>query len=65
MDKAKQLRALQGEMSDFHKDVTGFRPRWTEEQWNSLEFLLAERKALSDILNSMTPEQRKAEGWAF
>lgn len=55
---------LQTEMWDFYKDVHGIRPRhWTQEQWNSMEFLQAQREALIKTIDAMTPEQKIAEGW--
>jgi hypothetical protein len=55
---------LQTEMWDFYKDVHGIRPRhWTQEQWDSMEFLQAQREALIKTIDAMTPEQKIAEGW--
>jgi hypothetical protein len=58
------LRDLQTEMWDFYKDVHGVRPRhWTQQEWDSMEFLQAEREALIKTIEAMTPEQKIAEGW--
>lgn len=58
------LRDLQTEMWDFYKDVHGIRPRhWTQEQWDSMEFLQDQRQKLCDTIDRMTPEQKIAEGW--
>jgi hypothetical protein len=58
------LRDLQSEMWDFYKDVHGIRPRhWTDAEWASMEFLQAQREGLIKVIESMTPEQKIAEGW--
>lgn len=64
MTKDQLLYDLQTEMWDFYKDVHGIRPRhWTKEQWDSMEFLQAQREALIKTIDAMTPEQKIAEGW--
>jgi hypothetical protein len=58
------LRDLQTEMWDFFKDVHGYRPRhWTQQEWDSMEFLQDQRQKLCDTIDRMTPEQKIAEGW--
>ena len=60
---------LQSYFSDFHKDYYGFRPRFaTEEQWNSIEWLDEQIKAIHDAMDERkkTPEGRASlrdEGW--
>jgi hypothetical protein len=58
------LEKLQSELWDFYKDVHGVRPRhWTESEWASREFLIAQYNDLIAIVDAMTPEQKIAEGW--
>ena len=58
------LSQLQIELWDFYKDVHGMRPRhWTQQEWDSREFLLTQRDVLCKIIDNMTPEQKIAEGW--
>ena len=64
MTHAQLLNNLQTEMWDFYKDVHGVRPRhWTAAEWNSMEFLQAERANLIKVIDSMSPEEKIAEGW--
>ena len=64
MTSQQLLNDLQTELWDFYKDVHGMRPRhWTQEEWNSMEFLQAQREGLIKVIESMTPEQKIAEGW--
>lgn len=64
MTHAQLLNDLQTELWDFYKDVHGVRPRhWTKAEWDSVEFLQAERAALFKILDAMSAEQKVAEGW--
>jgi hypothetical protein len=58
------LRDLQSELWDFYKDVHGIRPRhWTQQEFNSMEFLQDQRQKLYNTIDRMTPEQKIAEGW--
>jgi hypothetical protein len=55
---------MQSTLWDFYKDVHGMRPRhFTQQEWNSREFLQKEFDNLSKIIDNMTPEQKIAEGW--
>ena len=64
MTKDQLLYDLQTEMWDFYKDVHGFRPRhWTKEQWDSMEFLQAQREALIKTIDRMTPKEKIENGW--
>ena len=55
---------MQAEIWDFYKDVHGYRPRhFTEQEWNSREFLQAQWETLVNIVDNMTPEEKIAEGW--
>ena len=58
------LQQMQAEIWDFYKDVHGYRPRhFTEQEWNSREFLQAQWETLVNIVDNMTPEEKIAEGW--
>lgn len=64
MTSQQLLNDLQTELWDFYKDVHGIRPRhWTQQEWDSMEFLQAQREGLIKVIESMTPEQKIAEGW--
>ena len=64
MTKDQLLYDLQSELWDFYKDVHGVRPRhWTQAEWDSMEFLQAQRESLIRYVEQMTPEQKIAEGW--
>ena len=64
MTKDQLLYNLQSELWDFYKDVHGIRPRhWTQQEWDSMEFLQDQRQKLCDTIDRMTPEQKIAEGW--
>jgi hypothetical protein len=55
---------MQSTIWDFYKDVHGFRPRhFTQQEWDSREFLQKEFDNLCKIVDNMTPEQKIAEGW--
>lgn len=52
MNDITELDAWQGNFSDIHKDLYGFRPRWTtDEQWNSIEWLKLQVKELCEELD--------------
>ena len=58
------LNDLQTELWDFYKDVHGIRPRhWTKSEWDSLEFLQAERESLFRCLDAMSAQQKIEDGW--
>jgi len=58
------IQQMQSTIWDFYKDVHGMRPRYfTEQEWNSREFLQKEFDNLCGIIDRMTPEQKIAEGW--
>ncbi len=58
------LRDLQSELWDFYKDVHGIRPRhWTQQEFNSMEFLQAQRESLFKCLDAMSPEEKTDGGW--
>ena len=64
MTSQQLLNDLQTELWDFYKDVHGIRPRhWTQQEWDSMEFLQDQRQALINTIDSMSPEQKIAEGW--
>jgi hypothetical protein len=64
MTSQQLLNDLQTELWDFYKDVHGVRPRhWTQSEWDSMEFLQAQRQALINTIDAMSPEQKIAEGW--
>ena len=64
MTKNQLLLDLQSEMWDFYKDVHGIRPRhWTQENWDSMEFLQEQRILLCDIVDKYNPQQRLDNGW--
>jgi hypothetical protein len=66
MTKNQLLLDLQSEMWDFYKDVHGMRPRhWTQENWDSMEFLQEQRILLCDIVDKFTPKEKKENGWGF
>jgi hypothetical protein len=55
---------MQSTIWDFYKDVHGFRPRhFTQQEWDSREFLQKQFDILSKIIDNMSPEQKIAEGW--
>jgi hypothetical protein len=63
-----RLEELQSFYSDFHKDLFGFRPKTTENQWNSAEWLQDQIEMLDNHLQALasTPEGKaelRAEGW--
>jgi len=58
------LKDLQTELWDFYKDVHGFRPRhWSREEWNDIDFLHKQQQNLINIIDNMSPEERKENGW--
>ena len=58
------LRDLQTELWDFYKDVHGIRPRhWTQQEFNSMEFLQRERESLFKCLDAMSAQQKIDGGW--
>ena len=58
------IQQMQTEIWEFYKDVHGMRPRhFTEQEWNSREFLQKQFDNLLKIVDNMTPEQKIAEGW--
>jgi len=64
MTTDKTLYNLQAEVWDLYKDVFGVRPRdWTQEDWDSVEFLESQKQGLISYIERMTPEQKIAEGW--
>ena len=66
MTKNQLLLDLQSELWDFYKDVHGMRPRhWTQENWDSMEFLQEQRILLGDIVDKFTPKQALENGWGF
>jgi len=60
---------LQSYLSDFHKDIYGFRPRgYANVDWNNKEFLIRCIDNLHKHMDAMkqTPEGRerlRADGW--
>jgi len=63
-ENSNDLESLQSEIWDFYKDVHGMRPRhWTQEQWDSREFLEKQYQGLVNIVNNMSPEERAEQGW--
>lgn len=63
-ENTDDLESLQSELWDFYKDVHNMRPRhWTQEQWNDKEFLKKQYQGLINIVNNMSPEERKEQGW--
>ena len=64
MTKNELLRNLQSEIWDFYKDVHGIRPRhYTPENWDSFEFLQAERQKLCNAVANMSHDEKVTEGW--
>ena len=64
MTKNDLLRNLQSEIWDFYKDVHGIRPRhFTQENWDSFEFLQEQRQKLCNIVANMSHDEKMAEGW--
>ena len=64
MTTDKMLYNLQAEVWNLYKDVFGVRPRdWTQEDWDSVEFLESQKQGLISYIERMTPEQKIAEGW--
>jgi hypothetical protein len=63
------VEELQGYYSDFHKDLTGFRPRGaTEEQWSSKQFLVTQINLLHNQMDLLKEtyegrEQLREQGW--
>jgi hypothetical protein len=58
------LDQMQATLWDFYKDVHGYRPRhWTQQEWDSRDFLQKEFDSLSKIIDNMDTEQKIAEGW--
>ncbi len=60
------IEQMQATIWDFYKDVHGFRPRhFTQQEWDSREFLQKEFDNLCKIVDNMSPEERVAEGWDY
>jgi hypothetical protein len=60
------LEQMQATIWDFYKDVHGFRPRhFTQQEWDSMEFLQREYDNLCKIVDNMSPEQKRDEGWGY
>jgi len=58
------IQQMQSTIWDFYKDVHGMRPRhFTEQEWNSREFLQNQYDGLCRYIDAMTPEQKIEEGW--
>ena len=58
------IQQMQSTLWDFYKDVHGMRPRhWTEQEWNSRQFLQEQYDNLTRYLDSMSPAQKIADGW--
>jgi hypothetical protein len=58
------LEQMQLTIWDFYKDVHGMRPRhFTQQEWDSREFLQKEFDNLCKIVDNMSPEQKIDEGW--
>jgi hypothetical protein len=64
MTKNDLLKELQSEIWDFYKDVHGIRPRhFTQENWDSIEFLQEQRQKLCNAVVSMSHDEKIVEGW--
>jgi hypothetical protein len=65
MTKNNLLIDLQSEIWDFYKDVHGIRPRhFTQENWDSFEFLQEQREKLCKAVANASHETREIEiGW--
>lgn len=64
------LAELQNYYSDYHKDYYGFRPKCSQSEWESREFLVSECELIDwSIKNAVQNTERKAameaEGWRF
>jgi hypothetical protein len=58
------LKQMQETLWDFYKDVHGMRPRhFTQQEWDSREFLQKEFDALGKIIDGMSDEQKIEDGW--
>ena len=59
------LQQMQTTIWDFYKDVHGMRPRhFTQQEWDSREFLENELNSLTRIVDGMSSEQMILEGWS-
>jgi hypothetical protein len=63
------VKELQGYYSDFHKDLTGFRPRGADvDQWESKQFLVTQINLLHNQMAQLKltfegREQLREQGW--
>jgi hypothetical protein len=59
------IEQMQTEIWELYKDVHGMRPRYfTQQEWDSREFLQKQFDNLIKIVDNMTPAEKIENGWA-